>query len=94
MRMPNIKKYTSIFIAEDARHADRLIYVLNECRQEVPTILYKISEAYTNSGKDVDRMPSRKNLEYMYLNKCFTDIRSETSHLVRYVCLSDPRLKT
>ena len=62
MRMPNIKKYISIFIAEDARHADRLIYVLNECKQEVPTILYKISEAYTNSGKDVDRMPSRKNL--------------------------------
>jgi hypothetical protein len=25
-----IKKYISIFIAEDARHADRLIYVLNE----------------------------------------------------------------
>ena len=56
-----IKKYISIFIAEDARHADRLIYVLNECRQSIPPILYKISEAYTNSGKDVDRMPSRKN---------------------------------
>lgn len=62
MRMPNIKKYISIFIAEDARHADRLIYVLNECRQEVPTILYKISEAYTNSGKDVDRMPSLQEI--------------------------------
>lgn len=58
MRMSNIKRYISIFIAEDARHADRLIYVLNECRQQVPQILYKISEAYTNSGKDVDRMPS------------------------------------
>ncbi len=60
MRMSNVKKYISIFIAEDARHADRLIYVLNECHQEVQPILYKISEAYTNSGKDVDRMPSRK----------------------------------
>ena len=60
MRMSNVKRYISIFIAEDARHADRLIYVLNECRQEVPQILYKISEAYTNSGKDVDRMPSCK----------------------------------
>jgi hypothetical protein len=67
MRMPNIKKYISIFIAEDARHADRLIYVLNECKQEVPTILYKISEAYTNSGKDVDRMPSRKHLFSIFL---------------------------
>lgn len=60
MRMSNVKKYISIFIAEDARHADRLIYVLNECRQEIQPILYKISEAYNNSGKDVDRMPSRK----------------------------------
>lgn len=60
MRMPNIRKYISIFIAEDARHADRLIYVLNECHQTPPSILYKISEAYVNSGKDVDRMPSRK----------------------------------
>lgn len=62
MRMPNIRKYISIFIAEDARHAERLIYVLNECRQPVPTILFKISEAYVNSGKDVDRMPSCKIL--------------------------------
>ena len=62
MRMSNIKKYISIFIAEDARHADRLIYVLNECRQQVPTILYKISEAYINSGKDVDRMPSLQEI--------------------------------
>lgn len=62
MRMSNVKKYISIFIAEDARHADRLIYVLNECRQEVPQILYKISEAYTNSGKDVDRMPSLQEI--------------------------------
>ncbi len=61
MRMSNVKKYISLFIAEDARHADRLIYVLNECRQEVPPILYKISEAYINSGKDVDRMPSRES---------------------------------
>ncbi len=60
-RMRNgVKKYISIFIAEDARHADRLIYVLNESGQEVPPILYKISEAYVNSGKDVDRMPSCK----------------------------------
>jgi hypothetical protein len=63
--MPNIKKYISIFIAEDARHSDRLIYVLNECKQEVPPILYKISEAYVNSGKDVDRMPSCKFI-YFY----------------------------
>lgn len=62
MRMSNIKKYISIFIAEDARHADRLIYVLNECRQEVPSVLFKISEAYTNSGKDVDRMPSLQEI--------------------------------
>jgi hypothetical protein len=41
---------------------------LNECKQEVPTILYKISEAYTNSGKDVDRMPSRKNLFFVSKN--------------------------
>ncbi len=64
MRMSNVKNYISIFIAEDARHADRLIYVLNECRQEVPRILYKISEAYINSGKDVDRMPSRKLIHF------------------------------
>lgn len=69
MRMPNIKKYISIFIAEDARHADRLIYVLNECKQDAPPILYKISEAYTNSGKDVDRMPSRKKLNKIPWNK-------------------------
>lgn len=66
MRMPNIKKFISIFIAEDARHADRLIYVLNECRQPVPSILYKISEAYVNSGKDVDRMPSRKRSQLSF----------------------------
>ena len=60
--MSNVKKYISLFIAEDARHADRLIYVLNECNQKVPSILYKISEAYINSGKDVDRMPSREYL--------------------------------
>ena len=60
MKMPNVKKYISIFIAEDARHADRLIHVLNECRQEIPPILFKISQAYINSGKDVDRMPSCK----------------------------------
>ncbi len=62
-----VKRYISIFIAEDARHADRLIYVLNESGQEVPPILYKISEAYVNSGKDVDRMPSRKHLFAVFL---------------------------
>ena len=61
MKTPNVKKYISIFIAEDARHADRLIHVLKDCHQEIPPILFKISQAYTNSGKDVDRMPSRKN---------------------------------
>ena len=74
MRMSNVKKYISIFIAEDARHADRLIYVLNECRQEIQPILYKISEAYTNSGKDVDRMPSCKfsiNILYLILKLTF-----------------------
>ena len=58
MKMQNVKKYISIFIAEDARHADRLIHVLHECHQPVPPILFKISQAYIQSGKDVDRMPS------------------------------------
>lgn len=74
MRMPNIRKYISIFIAEDARHADRLIYVLNECRQTPPSILYKISEAYVNSGKDVDRMPSRKIKRFVGILKPFLSL--------------------
>ena len=84
--MPNIKKYYSIFIAEDARHADRLIYVLNECRQEVPPILYKISEAYTNSGKDVDRMPSREFIwNFYFVVISWSDYKSsETIDLHNY----------